>query len=61
MSALRITKNLSDFSHMRSQLICVRNNNNTLFELRGSHGWVFMLFYCSNTNIREFIVIYVLN
>jgi hypothetical protein len=61
MSGLRITKNLSDFSHMRSQLICVRNNNNTLFELSVHQEWVFMLFYCSNANIREFIVIYVLN
>ncbi len=36
MSGLRITKNLSDLSHMRSQLICVRNNNNTLFELHAN-------------------------
>lgn len=61
MSGLEITKNLSDFSHMRSQVAYRGNNNNTLIECRPSQTCVFMLFYRSNTNMREFIVIYVLS
>ena len=61
MSGLRITKTMSDFSHMRSQIAQSGNNMNTLSEFTTSQLWLFMLFYSSNTNMREFIVIYVLN
>jgi len=61
MSGLRITRTPSDCSHMRSQIAHARNNTNTLYEFYPNHAWMFMLFYRSNTNIREFIVIYVLN
>lgn len=61
MSGLRITRTPSDVSHMRSQIAHAGNNTNTLSEFRINQLWLFMLFYRSDTNIREIIVIYVLN
>lgn len=61
MWAQQITENLSECSHMRSQPTYARNNINTLSKFRQNQMYVFMLFYHSNTNIREIIVIYVLN
>ena len=60
MSGRKITEILSDFSHMRSQIIYDGNNKNTIYKFRGCQAWLFMLFYRSNTNIREIIVNYVL-
>jgi len=61
MSGLRITRTPSDCSHMRSQIAHARNNTNTLYEFPRNYTCLFMLFYRSDTNIREIIVIYVLN
>lgn len=61
MSELRITRTPSDVSHMRSQIAHAGNNTNTISELSVNQVWLFMLFYRSDTNIREFVVIYVLN
>ena len=61
MSELRITRTPSDVSHMRSQIAHAGNNTNTISEFPGNQEWLFMLFYRSDTNIREFVVIYVLN
>jgi hypothetical protein len=61
MSGLRITRTPSDCSHMRSQIAPARNNTNTLSEFRINQLWLLMLFYRSDTNMREIIVIYVLN
>lgn len=61
MSGLRITETGSGFSHMRSQIAHERNNTNTIYKFSLNQVWLFMLFYRSDTNIREFIVIYVLN
>jgi hypothetical protein len=61
MSGLRITRTPSDCSHMRSQIAPARNNTNTLYEFPRNQVYMLVLFYCSNTNIRESIVIYVLN
>lgn len=61
MSGLRITRTPSDCSHMRSQIAPARNNTNTLFECSLNQASLLMLFYRSDTNIREIIVIYVLN
>lgn len=61
MSGLRITRTPSDCSHMRSQIAHARNNTNTLYELPLNEEMLLMLFYRSDTNIREFVVIYVLN
>lgn len=61
MSGLRITRTPSDVSHMRSQIAHAGNNTNTISELSVNKEWLFMLFYRSDTNIREFVVIYVLN
>ena len=61
MSGLRITRTPFDVSHMRSQIAHAGNNTNTMSELSVNQKWLFMLFYRSDTNIREFVVIYVLN
>ena len=61
MSGLRITRTPSDVSHMRSQIAHAGNNTNTLSKSSVNLIWLLMLFYRSNTNIREIIVIYVLN
>lgn len=61
MSELRITRTPSDVSHMRSQIAHAGNNTNTLFEYWDNQALLFMLFYRSDANIREIIVIYVLN
>lgn len=61
MSELRITRTPSDVSHMRSQIAHAGNNTNTISEFYSDHMRLFVLFYRSNTNIREIIVIYVLN
>lgn len=61
MSELRITRTPSDVSHMRSQIAHAGNNTNTISEFLFNQVWLFMLFYRSDTNIREFVVIYVLN
>lgn len=61
MSELRITRTPSDVSHMRSQIAHSENNTNTLSKLSVNQELLFTLFYRSNTNIREIIVIYVLN
>lgn len=61
MSGLRITRTPSDCSHMRSQIAHASNNTNTIYGFALNQGWLFMLFYRSDTNIREIIVIYVLN
>lgn len=61
MSELRITRTPSDVSHMRSQIAHAGNNTNTISEFALNQEWLFMLFYRSDTNIREFVVIYVLN
>jgi hypothetical protein len=61
MSELRITRTPSDVSHMRSQIAHAGNNTNTISEFRPDYMRLFVLFYRSNTNIREIIVIYVLN
>lgn len=61
MSELRITRTPSDVSHMRSQIAHAGNNTNTISEFCPNQEWLFMLFYRSDTNIREFVVIYVLN
>lgn len=61
MSGLRITRTPSDVSHMRSQIAHAGNNTNTLSKFALNQLWLFMLFYRSDTNIREIIVIYVLN
>lgn len=61
MSGLRITKTLSDFPHMRSQITHSGNNINTTLKFCPRQVWLFMLFFPSNTNMREFIVIYVLS
>jgi hypothetical protein len=61
MSGPQITNTCSDLSHMRSQITRGRNNKNTPYEFPINPIWVFMLFYRSKMNIREFIVIYVLN
>jgi hypothetical protein len=45
---------------MRSQIIYDGNNKNTIYKFAGYQAWLFMLFYRSNTNIREIIVNYVL-
>ena len=60
MSELQITETTPDLSHMRSQIAHDRNNKNTTFKFHPCQAWLFMLFYRSNTNIREIIVIYVL-
>jgi hypothetical protein len=61
MSELRITRTPSDVSHMRSQITHAGNNTNTLSRFPIRQIWVFMLSYRSDANIREIIVIYVLN
>jgi hypothetical protein len=61
MSGLRITRTPSDCSHMRSQIAHAGNNTNTLSKFSLNEEMLLMLFYRSDTNIREFIVIYVLN
>ena len=61
MSELQITRTPSDVSHMRSQIVHAGNNTNTISEWSVNQEWLFMLFYRSDTNIREIIVIYVLN
>jgi len=61
MFGLRITEICPSNSHMRSQLSPGGNNMNSVVWLLINPTWVFMLFYRSNMNIREFIVIYVLN
>lgn len=60
MSGLQITETVPDLSHMRSQITYNGNNNNTMFEFCPNSTYMLMLFYRSNTNIREIIVIYVL-
>lgn len=61
MSGLRITRTPPDFPYMRSQSTHSGNNKSTISEFHPNAVILFMLFYRSNTNIREFIVIYVLN
>lgn len=61
MSGLRITETTPRFSHMRSQIGYGGNNMNTEFEFPVNQLWLFMLFYRSDANMREIIVIYVLN
>lgn len=61
MSELRITRTPSDVSHMRSQIAHAGNNTNTISKFRRNQIMLFMLFYRSDANIREIIVIYVLN
>ena len=61
MFGLRITEVCPSNSHMRSQLSPDGNNMNSIVRFYSRQTWVFMLFYRSNMNIRECIVIYVLN
>jgi hypothetical protein len=61
MSWLRITKTGDQFPHMRSQITHNGNNKNTISKSRPNQEYLFVLLYRSNTNIREFLVIYVLN
>ena len=61
MSGLRITRTPSDCSHMRSLIAHEGNNTNTISKLSLRQAWLLMLFYRSDTNMREFIVIDVLN
>jgi len=61
MPGIQITDLGPKFSYMRSQCVYEGNNKNSGFEFQLHHNLLFMLFNRSNTNIREFIVIYVLN
>lgn len=61
MSWLRITKTGDQFPHMRSQITHNGNNKITIFKFPFNEEMLLMLFYRSDTNIREFVVIYVLN
>lgn len=61
MSGHEITETGSRSSHMRSKISAERNHNNTVSKLSLNQILLFVLFYRSNTNMREFIVIYVLN
>lgn len=60
MIASKITALVLKDAHMRSESTHVRNNNNMSSKFRANQKLVFMLFQRSNTNMREFIVIYVL-
>jgi hypothetical protein len=57
----QITENRIQIAHMRSGFTYAGNNKNRVSGLSLNQKPLIMLFYRSNTNIREFIVIYVLN